>query len=145
MNDDVRALARRWFEEVWNDRRADTIFELASTLSVGHAEGRDVHGPEEWKAMYDEVLATVPDLRMTVEDVVCEGEQAVVRWHASGTHAGRGLGLEPTHQPISTRGMTWLRFREGRVVEGWDSWNATEESTVSDLFRLFLRGFGVHL
>lgn len=75
----------------------------------------DVHGPEERNATYEAVLAAVPALRMTVEDVACEGDRAIVRWHASGTHAGRGLGLEPTHQPISTRGMTWLRVREGRV------------------------------
>ncbi|HEY8505179.1 MAG TPA: ester cyclase [Gemmataceae bacterium] len=68
-------------------------------------------------------LAAFPDLRVTVEGTVGEGDNVVVRWLATGTHTGEGLGLPPTGKHISIRGMTWIRFENGKMAEGWDCWN----------------------
>lgn len=38
-------------------------------------------------------------------------------------HHGDGLGLPPTNRKVVFRGMTWLTFKNGVIVEGWDSWN----------------------
>jgi len=118
-----RNLSRRWFEEVWNERRSDTIGELMSPDGIGHMESGDVQGIESFKRVRDEFLAALPDLKIKVEGIVSDGDDVVVRWSATGTHTGAGLGLEPTHQPITIRGMTWHRFKDGVMVEGWDSWN----------------------
>jgi predicted ester cyclase len=118
-----RDLSRRWFEEVWNERRSDTIGELMSPEGIGHMESGDVQGVEPFKRVRDEFLAALPDLKFKIEGMVSDSDDVVVRWSATGTHTGAGLGLEPTHQPITIRGMTWLRFKDGVMVEGWDSWN----------------------
>ena len=47
----------------------------------------------------------------------------VVRWAAAGTHTGPGLGVPPSGRKVRFRGMTWMRFRDGKLVEGQDSWN----------------------
>lgn len=107
-------LARRWFEEVWNQRKDATVTELFGADSVGHMEGVDALGPSHFLTMRKSLLEALPDLRVTVEDVIAEGEQAVVRWSARGTHKGGSS---------SFRGMTWMKFANGRIVEGWDSWN----------------------
>src|SRR3954453_20652317 len=99
-----RTLSRRWFEEVWNERRTDTIEELLSPDCIGHMESGDVPGVEAFKQLRDEFLAAFPDLQMEVEDIVSDGDNVVVRWRASGTHSGDGLGLAATDQPISVRG-----------------------------------------
>ena len=39
------------------------------------------------------------------------------------THRGPGLGMPPTNQAVTFRGTTWLEFRNGQIVRGWDSWN----------------------
>lgn len=65
-----------------------------------------------------------PDLRLTLDDVIAEGDKVVARWSAHGTH--RGTGKHPlfgtvkgTGRAIAISGITILRFEAGRVVETW--------------------------
>ena len=44
-------------------------------------------------------------------------------WGARGTYPGAGLGMPATGHPVDFRGLTWLTFKTGVIVEGWDSWN----------------------
>jgi steroid delta-isomerase-like uncharacterized protein len=117
------ALSRRWFEEVWNERRTATIEELMSPEGIGHMESGDLHGVEPFKRVRDEFVAALPDLKFEIDGIVADGDDVAIRWCASGTHSGEGLGLEPTHQRVVVRGTTWHRFKDGVIVEGWDNWN----------------------
>jgi steroid delta-isomerase-like uncharacterized protein len=124
-NENIR-LARRWFEEVWNQRRTDTIDELLTDESVSHSESGLLRGKREFKDRTHAVfLSAFPDLRITVEGVVGDGDDVVVRWIFTGTHEGDTLGFPETGRTVSFRGMTWIRFSGGKMVEGWDSWNQT--------------------
>src|SRR5690349_3833602 len=116
-------LARRWFQEVWNERRAETIHELLLPDSVGHLEGGDVVGPHAFAAVHAEFLKAFPEFRVTVEDTLAQGDQVVVRWSLTGRHHGEGFGRAATGKEVRCRGMTWMRLRDGKLVEGWDSWN----------------------
>src|SRR4051794_2799780 len=87
-------LARRWFEEVWNQRRTETIDELPTDESVSHSESGPLRGKQEFKERAHAVfLSAFPDLRMTVEGTVAEGDEVVVRWAVKATHGGDGLGF----------------------------------------------------
>jgi steroid delta-isomerase-like uncharacterized protein len=122
-NENVR-LARRWFEEVWNQRRTDTIDELLTDESVSYSESGPLRGKQEFKERAHAVfLSAFPDLRITVEGTVAEGDEVVVRWSVTGTHLGDGLGFPATGRAVSFRGVTWIRFSGGKMVEGWDCWN----------------------
>jgi steroid delta-isomerase-like uncharacterized protein len=117
-------LARRWFEEVWNQRRTDTIDELLSDESVSHSESGPLRGKREFKERtHAPFLSAFPDLTMTVEATLAEGDEVAVRWSMTGTHLGDGLGLPATGRAVSFRGVTWIRFSGGKMVEGWDCWN----------------------
>jgi steroid delta-isomerase-like uncharacterized protein len=117
-------LARRWFEEVWNQRRIETIDELLTDESVAHSESGEIRGGRAFRDRTHSVfLSAFPDMRMTVEAMVAEGDQVAVRWAFTGTHNGDGLGLPPTGQKVSCRGVTWIRFSGGKMMEGWDCWN----------------------
>ena len=123
MTTDYRALARRWFDEVWNQRRDSVIDELLTPASVGHMEGGDTHGPAEFRVVRAALLGAFPDLHVVVEDIVAEGNQVVVRWHVTGTHLGHHLGFAPSQRSASFRGLTWMKFDGGKLIEGWDGWN----------------------
>jgi len=127
MATDNIAIARRWFQEVWNDRREATIDELVLPNGVCHADDGPITGPEEFKdRLWKPFLAAFPDIRVSVEDVLSCGDQVVVRWTASGKHTGKGLGVEPTAQQAMFNGMTWTRYENGKMVEGWQSSNIPE-------------------
>jgi steroid delta-isomerase-like uncharacterized protein len=123
MSQDVRALARRWFEEVWTPGGEPTIDALLSADSIGHMEGAEVRGPAAFKVMRAQLLGAFPDLAVRVEAIAADGDDAIVRWSVSASHEGDDLGIPATHQRVHFRGLTWLKFRDGRIVEGWDAWN----------------------
>jgi predicted ester cyclase len=118
-----RTLALRWFEEVWNQRLETTIDELMSPHCIGHMEGIEIRGPEDFKRVRSALLTAFPDLRLTVEGTVAEGDNVVVRWRATGSHHGEGLGFAATQARVEFRGMSWVVVADGRFVVGWDAWN----------------------
>ena len=120
---DNRHLAKRWFEEVWNQRRAETIDEILHADARGHMEGFETRGHADFKNVRAGLLEAFPDFSIVVEDMVAEGNNVVVRWRARGSHRGEGLGIPASNRTADFRGMTWLRFENGKLVEGWDAWN----------------------
>ena len=115
--------ARRWMNEIWNERRDETVEELMAPDAIGHVESGEMIGREPFLAYRAALLNAFPDLRITVEDTVADDQSVVVRWRVNGTHRGEGLGIPPTGREVSFSGMTWFRVMNGRAVEGWDSWN----------------------
>jgi len=117
------ALARRWFDDVWNKRREATIAEVLDPDAVGHLEGLVTHGIDEFMRARAYLIGAFPDLQITVDDAIGEGDNVAVRWSVTGTHRGGDFGIPPTGKAVTFRGITWFRFANGRLVEGWDSWN----------------------
>jgi predicted ester cyclase len=117
------ALAQRWFREVWASGGEATVDELMAADGRGWLEGGAVSGPSEFKIARSRLLGGFPDLAVTVDDLIEQGDKVAVRWSAKATHSGAGLGFAATHLPVSFHGMTWLEFREGKIIHGWDSWN----------------------
>lgn len=116
--------ARRWFEEVWGQRKTEVVDELLNAESVCYSEQGPVIGPEEFKQkMYFPMLKAFPDLQVFIDDVLeCSG-QVVVRWRAEGTHSSDALGFPATGRAVKFDGITWVRVKDGRFTEGWQSSN----------------------
>ena len=120
------AVARRLFEEVWNGKRDDLIDELYDPACVSLLEGWELEGPDEFRAMRSEILESFPDLQLEIRGVLEDGENVAVRWIATATHQGEGFGLSASGGSVQFRGMTWLTFRDGRIIKSWDSWNLNQ-------------------
>lgn len=124
MREENVALVKRWFEEVWNQRRTDTIEELLAEDAVCSSAGVPFHGPAEFiEKLHTPLLQAFPDLRAELESMVADEEQVVVRWVVRGLHRGDGLGIKASGLNVEFRGMTWLRCEEGKITKGWDAWN----------------------
>ena len=117
-------VARRWFEVMWNERKPGLIPELMATDAVGHAEGgQDFIGPEGFSVFQQEFLRAIPDIHIEVVRILSDAEEACVHWRACGNHQGAAFGLEPTGSALSFQGVTWVRVKDGKIIEGWDFWN----------------------
>ena len=117
----------RWFEEVWNQRSEDAIDEMFAEDGVANglndAEGNALRGPEAFKTLHRAFLAAYPDLKITVEDTVCEGDKIAARCKVSATHAGEGIGVAPTNQPIEFTGLTIVHLKDGKITEAWNEFD----------------------
>jgi steroid delta-isomerase-like uncharacterized protein len=126
MQPTAATLARRWFEEVWNERRTDVVDELVTPESVCYSEAGELRGRDAFlERVHRPFLTAFPDLKVDVQEVADAGEVAVVRWSATATHAGDLPEMPATGRRVSFRGLTWIRYRDGKMVEGYDCWNLT--------------------
>lgn len=120
------AIAHRFFDEVWSQGKLDLVDELFAPGYVGHPSGPDetVRGPEGVKEYVGRLRAGVPDLDVTVEDQVADGDKIATRWTARGTHDGELMGIDPTGRTATVTGITIQRIGEGgQIVEGWTNWD----------------------
>ena len=66
----------------------------------------------------------LPDLLMTVEDLIAEGDKVVTRWTARGTHQGELMGIPPSGNRVEVTGISVDRIEGGKFVEGWANYDA---------------------
>jgi steroid delta-isomerase-like uncharacterized protein len=116
-----KAVSRRVAEEVFNGGNVDLADELYAPDSVLHDPSlpEDLHGPEGIKRYAAMTLGAFPDIRVTVEDQVAEGDKVVSRWTATGTHTGDLMGIPPTGRRVEISGVTINRFSGGKIAEDW--------------------------
>jgi steroid delta-isomerase-like uncharacterized protein len=112
-----KALVRRIVDEVINRGEMESFDELVATDYVDLAEGEQPVGREEYRELIAETRAALPDLEMTIEGEVAEGDTVAIRFRASATHSGEFLGVPPTGRRLEWVGMGWLRIRDGQIVE----------------------------
>jgi len=117
-----KALIRRWFDEVWNKGRAEAIYELIAPDCKVHGLGVAVlRGPEEFEPFHASFVGALSDMHISVDDVLAEGDMTAARLTVTGTHTGDHLGLDATGKRVSFTGMTFTRWRDGQIVEGWNN------------------------
>jgi steroid delta-isomerase-like uncharacterized protein len=79
----------------------------------------DATGPELLKQVWAMLFRVYPDLHLTVEDVIAEGDKVVARNTVTGTHRGEFMGVAPTGKSVTYNEIFIFRFSDGRVVETW--------------------------
>jgi steroid delta-isomerase-like uncharacterized protein len=76
-------------------------------------------GADALKEVYARLHRAFPDLRVTVEDLIAEGDKVVARNSVTGTHRGEYMGVAPTGKPVAYDEIFIVRFRDGRIAETW--------------------------
>src|SRR5262249_52696242 len=84
----------------------------------------DSVGPEAFLAFFRQFREAFPDMNIEVHETGTQGDLTFGRWTVSGTHAGHTLGLAATNKRVSFAGMSLARVKEGKMVEGWNLWDA---------------------
>jgi steroid delta-isomerase-like uncharacterized protein len=126
MSETNKTAVRRLFEEVWNKGNLPVTDELFAPNYAHHDSSTpDVgRGPESEKKRATLYRTAFPDLRLTIEDIIAEGETVTARWSCKGTHKGDLSGIAPTGKQFTISGISIARFTNGKMVEGWVNWDA---------------------
>ena len=116
-----KAVSRRWIE-VFNERDDAAEADVRAPDYVAYAPASLEPSPLDsaaWTRFLAGFVEGFPDLRLTVEDAVGEGDLVAQRVHFEGTHTGEFQGLPPTHRKVTFSGLELNRFVDGRVAEHW--------------------------
>ncbi|SKC93354.1 ester cyclase [Paraburkholderia hospita] len=74
---------------------------------------------EGFKAGLKQIRAAFPDWTHHIESVVAKDDRVSGTWTLSCTHLGTFMGLPPTQRPITMSEAGFMRFADGRMIEGW--------------------------
>jgi steroid delta-isomerase-like uncharacterized protein len=117
-----KALNRRLIEEGFNKQNMAVIEELIATDHLDHAAFPGVlPGLEGVKQLFTMFWAAFPDVHVTVEDQVAEGDKVVNRITWRGTHQGTFLGVPATGKQVTVAGIDIGRWADGKAVEHWNT------------------------
>ena len=114
----------RRFHDISNsrdlERIAGVIDELVAPDAVIHTPlPIEATGPQLLKAVLTQLRRAFPDLHISVEDVIEEGDKIVARNRVTGTHRGEYMGIAPTGARVAYDEIFILRFADGRIAETW--------------------------
>ncbi|HZQ68029.1 MAG TPA: ester cyclase [Terriglobales bacterium] len=117
-----KAVARRVFDEIFNQGKFQVADEIYAKDFVNHGVQRDVGLKEDQDAARGWKLA-FPDLKMTVVKEIAEGDLVTVLYTGTGTNTGEGNGLPATGKKVQARGITIWRIVNGKIVEEWSEFD----------------------
>jgi predicted ester cyclase len=122
-----KVLIRRYMEEVVN---TGNVEDLAKFISPDYIDSHDKtgqsNGLEGAERHILEVRQTYPDLQVTIEQQIAEGDWVASRITARGTHLGSWLGMKPTGKRVEITGVNLDRVVDGRIVEHGGAANLLE-------------------
>jgi steroid delta-isomerase-like uncharacterized protein len=115
-----KALTRRFYEEVFNNKNMAGVDAFVAPNIIDHSLPPGAPGGiESVRQAITMLLTAFPDLHLTLEDLIAEGNRVVVHWTMRGTHQGASLGMPPTGKQFTMPGVSLLRLESGTAVEAW--------------------------
>ncbi len=115
------------FAEIMSSHDLSRFDEIKAPNYVNHNAFAEP-GLEGSKKVLGAIIAVVPDLKVTAEDVFvsADGSRVVGRFRYEGTHTGNLLGYAATGGPFAMRSIDIWRVENGRFVEHWDEFNTLD-------------------
>jgi len=119
MSKQSKMITRRLFEEMESQGNLDVADDIFANDFVNHTPFGEMHGPEGAKQFVSKLRTAFPDLQVTVEDQIAEGDKVATHWTARGTHKAKFQNIPPTGKQIEIRGIVISQIANGKIVEQW--------------------------
>jgi predicted ester cyclase len=123
MSSVARQLVGRFYDEVLNQKRLDVLAEIISDDFLEHGDPPIERGVKGFRSFVEGIIRGFPDVRLTVDDWIVEGDRVVARVSVEGTHRGEVFGFAPTGKHVSWTAIHIWRAADGRLVERWSEAN----------------------
>lgn len=121
-----KEVVRRTFEEAFNQEQIELLDELIAAdvvnldpLSYETLTPEEARGFEGFKRHVAIAHEAFPDAKVTIDDMIGEGDVVAARLTFEGTHQGRFGGIEPTGKTVSGINVVFYRLQDGKIVERW--------------------------
>lgn len=117
---DGKAVARAFYEEVFNKHDLEAIDKYVAANVVDHSpEPGQKPGIAGVRTMFSNMLMDMKDMKVTVHEIVGEGEKVAARVTMTGTPTKAMMGMQPSGKAIEVTWLDWLVVKDGKVVEHW--------------------------
>jgi steroid delta-isomerase-like uncharacterized protein len=117
---DYKAMAERWFAEVMSEGKVDVIDELCAQDYVEHdpfpGTSADLAGLKDSIGI---IRSAFPDVQVSADDIIAEGDRLAVRSTLRGTHDGDFMGIPATGKKVEVAGYDIVRFEDDKAAEHW--------------------------
>jgi predicted ester cyclase len=114
-----KAIIRRYWFELWNEKRIEVLDEIAVENVVFHFPKGQAHQPATLRIWFETALVAFPDVFFTLHDELAEGDKVVSRWSYQATNTGTFLGRETTSIQVTDLGIDIFRIENDKIVEMW--------------------------
>jgi len=121
--EEYKAYAHREIDEAYNKGNLDVLDEHYAADFIYHIPPQpDIEGLEAYKEFIAGNRIGYPDIQITIDDIITEGDKVVTRWTYQGTHTGQSptLGIPPTGKKVIFTGCSVTHWRDGKIVETWN-------------------------
>lgn len=118
-------IARRIVDEGWNRKDRKILVETIAVDSLHHDPQDPIvlKGPEGAIAILERYTTAFPDVHLTIEKEIAEGDYVVQHLHVFGTNTGELMGRPATGKKINITGVMTSKFKNGKVVETWSTFD----------------------
>ena len=120
MTEELKAKARRIWEEIFPNGDVDDLAEVIAKDSIDHTARPDE--PQGLAGVRQTMLwlgTVFSDQRWEIHQVIGEGETVVVYCTFHGRHTGDLMGIPPTNREVAMDYVQILRFQDGKAAERW--------------------------
>lgn len=116
-----KAIIYYGFDEAFNKGNLDILDEIFAPNCVGYdpTQPEEVRGPKSVKQIINGFRTAFPDIHVTIEDQIAEGDKVVSHWTIRGTHQGDFAGMPPTGKQVTVTAIVIDRFCDGKIIEYW--------------------------
>jgi len=117
--EDNKKIVLRFLEEVWGQGDLSIVDDMIAESHVHHLSRRDVHGPEGVRQLVSWLHTFLPDLQITIHDLIAEADKVVIYFTFSGTDKGGYRDNPPSGKAVTYSGIDIFRVTGGKIVERW--------------------------
>lgn len=114
-----KALIRRFIDEIFGQGRTESVDELLSDDFRAHTWGANANGKHGLKDAIERVSKGLADARMTIEDLIAEGDRVAVRLTSEARQVGEFMGMPPSGKTYRIGEIHIFRIADGKVAEHW--------------------------
>src|SRR5580700_10389677 len=125
MSEENKTAVRRIVEDYWSKKNPSLAGELLAPNCSVHTPNGDLQGIEGAALLYDTFATAFPDFRITIDDIVAEGDRVAIRHTFAGSHKGPMGGIPASGNPVTVSGMMMFRFAGGKAAEARLTWDTS--------------------